>query len=114
MVPDHARPSIGPRNKGRSQESGRVPVAEKREIPQEVIRARLEALRRELDRGHAELQNVKKQRKYLRETLLRIDGAVQVLEELAEAEGHSVEQNGVAPREKRSSSEPIGPMSGVP
>ena len=91
-----------------------MPVAEKREIPQEVIRARLEVLRRELDRGHAELQNVKKQRKYLRETLLRIDGAVQVLEELAEAEGHSVEQNGVAPREKRSRPEPIGPTSGVP
>jgi predicted nucleic acid-binding Zn-ribbon protein len=89
-----------------------LPVAEKREITQEVIRARLEALRRELDRGHAELQKVKTQQKYLRETLLRIDGAVQVLEELAE--GRSAEQNGVGPRGIRPASEPIGPTPGMP
>jgi hypothetical protein len=87
-------------------------MAEKREITQEVIRARLEALRRELDRGHAELQKVKIQQKYLRETLLRIDGAVQVLEELAE--GRPAEQNGVAPRGIRRASEPTGPTPGVP
>jgi len=87
-------------------------MAEKGEISQEVIRVRLEALRRELDRGHAELEKVKIQRKYLRETLLRIDGAVQVLEELAE--GRPVEQNGVGSRGMRPASEPLGPTSGVP
>jgi hypothetical protein len=87
-------------------------MAEKGEITQEVIRARLEALRRELDRGHAELEKVKIQRKYLRETLLRIDGAVQVLEELAE--GRPVEQNGVGSRGMQPASEPLGPTSGVP
>jgi hypothetical protein len=87
-------------------------VAESREITQEVIQARLEVLRRELDRGQAELQKVKTQRKYLQETLLRIDGAVQVLEELAE--GRPVEQNGVAPGGKRPATEPIGPARGGP
>jgi hypothetical protein len=87
-------------------------MAEKGEITQEVIRARLEALRRELDRGHAELEKVKIQRKYLRETLLRIDGAVQVLEELAE--GRPVEQNGVGSRGMRPASEPLGPTYGAP
>lgn len=87
-------------------------MAEEREITQEVIRARLEALRRELDRGHAELQKVKIQRKYLRETLLRIDGAIQVLEEMAE--GRPVEQNGVASGGTRPASEPVGPTLGAP
>jgi len=87
-------------------------MAEKGEITREVIRARLEALRRELDRGHAELEKVKIQRKYLRETLLRIDGAVQVLEELAV--GRPVEQDGVGSRGMRPASEPLGPASGVP
>jgi hypothetical protein len=87
-------------------------VADKRETTHEVIRARLEALRGELDRGHAELQKVKIQQKYLRETLLRIDGAIQVLEELAE--GRPAEQNGVAPGGIRPASEPTGPyIAGV-
>jgi hypothetical protein len=97
---------------GLSQEVGGVPVAEERKIAKEKIRARLESLRRELDRGHAELQKVEQQRKYLRETLLRIDGAVQVLEELAEV--GPAEQNGVAPREMRPPSEPIRTTPRVP
>ena len=87
-------------------------MAESREITQEVIQARLEALRGELARGHAELQKVKTQRKYLQETLLRIDGAVQLLEELAE--GRPVEQNGVAPGAMRPATEPIAPARGGP
>lgn len=89
-----------------------MPVAEEREITQEQVRARLEALRKELDRGHFELQKVEQQRKYLRETLLRIDGAVQVLEELAE--GRPAEQNGVMPRGVRPASQPTGAPHGVP
>jgi predicted nuclease with TOPRIM domain len=48
----------------------------------EQMQARLEELRKELEAGQAELQKVEMQRTYLRETVLRIDGAVQVLEEL--------------------------------
>ena len=48
----------------------------------EEIQARLEELKKELETGQAELQKVEMQRTYLRETVLRIGGAVQVLEEL--------------------------------
>jgi predicted nuclease with TOPRIM domain len=49
---------------------------------QEQIQARLEELKKELEAGQAELQKVDMQRTYLHETVLRISGAVQVLEEL--------------------------------
>jgi hypothetical protein len=49
---------------------------------EELARARLESLRKELDAGEAELQKLETRRTYLRETLLRIDGAIQVLQEL--------------------------------
>jgi predicted nuclease with TOPRIM domain len=48
----------------------------------ERIQARLEELKKELETGQAELQKVEMQRTYLHETVLRIDGAIQVLEEL--------------------------------
>jgi hypothetical protein len=48
----------------------------------EQMQARLEELKKELETGQAELQKVEMQRAYLRETVLRIDGAIQVLEEL--------------------------------
>jgi predicted nuclease with TOPRIM domain len=60
------------------------------------IQARLEALKKELETGQAELQKVKMQRTYLHETVLRISGAVQVLEELL-GEG---DKAGAAPAEK--------------
>jgi hypothetical protein len=59
----------------------------------EHMQARLELLRQELEKGQVELQKVESQRKYLQETLLRISGAIQVLEELL-AEGQPAEQNG--------------------
>ncbi len=61
----------------------------------EQLHARLDALRTELDTGHSELERVEQQRMYLRETLLRISGAIQVLEELLAA-GPVAEQNGTA------------------
>ena len=61
----------------------------------EHMQARLELLRQELEKGQVELQKVESQRKYLQETLLRISGAIQVLEELL-AEGQPAEQNGKA------------------
>jgi hypothetical protein len=46
------------------------------------IQTRLEELKKELEAGQVELQKVEMQRTYLHETVLRIDGAIQVLEEL--------------------------------
>jgi hypothetical protein len=59
----------------------------------EQARMRLEVLKKELETGQAELERIEKQRAYLHETVLRISGAVQVLEELL-AEGQAAEQDG--------------------
>jgi predicted nuclease with TOPRIM domain len=68
----------------------------------EQIQSRLEVLRKEFETGQAELEKAEKQLAYLRETVLRISGAVQVLEELL-AEEHSMEQrNGTDPANRES------------
>jgi hypothetical protein len=64
----------------------------------EQIQARLEELKKELEAGQGELQKVEMQRTYLHETVLRISGAVQVLEELLR-EGQSSGQTRAAPNE---------------
>jgi predicted nuclease with TOPRIM domain len=64
----------------------------------EDIQARLEELKKELETGQAELQKVEMQRTYLHETVFRISGAVQVLEELLR-EGQSDERTRIAPDE---------------
>lgn len=46
------------------------------------IQARLNELKRQLEVGQTELQQVLVRENYLRETILRISGAIQVLEEL--------------------------------
>ena len=46
------------------------------------IQARLGELQREYEKGQEELYKVEKQQVHLRETMLRISGAIQVLEEL--------------------------------
>ena len=61
----------------------------------EQMKTRLEALKKELETGQVELQKVEMQRTYLHETVLRISGAVQVLEELL-SEGQSAGQNSAA------------------
>jgi hypothetical protein len=57
-------------------------MKEEGRIMREQVQARLEELKKELEAGQAELQKVEMQRTYLRETVLQIGGAVQVLEEL--------------------------------
>ena len=52
----------------------------------EQLQIRLETLKREFETGQARLREVEAQQAHLRETLLRISGAIQVLEEeLAQA-----------------------------
>lgn len=60
----------------------------------EQMQARLDALKKELETGQADLHKVENQRTYLLETLLRISGAIQVLEELL-TEARPAGQNGV-------------------
>jgi hypothetical protein len=58
----------------------------------ELLETRLGLLRKEFETGQAELEKVEQQRAYLREMMLQISGAIQVLEELL-AQGASAEQN---------------------
>jgi len=48
----------------------------------EKLQARLTDLKQEFQRGQAQLQELERQQSHLRETLLRISGAIQVLEEI--------------------------------
>jgi hypothetical protein len=48
----------------------------------EQLQARLEALKREFETGQARLRELESQEIYVRETILRISGAIKVLEEV--------------------------------
>ena len=48
---------------------------------QEQLRRRLEELKKEFETGQARLRELEQEQAYTRETLLRISGAIQVLEE---------------------------------
>jgi ABC-type transporter Mla subunit MlaD len=65
----------------------------------EQLQARLEVLKRELHTGRARLHELEQQETSLRETLLRISGAIQVLEELL-AEEQSPEASEARSREQ--------------
>ena len=51
----------------------------------EELQNRLEVLRKEFETGQGRLRDLEMQETHLRETLLRISGAIQVLEELLAA-----------------------------
>jgi prefoldin subunit 5 len=53
-----------------------------RQVNEEIMRKRLRELRAELKLGEAELQELQRRQGQLRDTVLRISGAIQVLEEL--------------------------------
>jgi predicted nuclease with TOPRIM domain len=48
---------------------------------QEQLQQRLEELKKEFETGQARLRELETEQSYIRETLLRISGAIQVLEE---------------------------------
>jgi prefoldin subunit 5 len=52
----------------------------------EQAKLRLEELKKEFDTGQSQLQELDRQQTRLRETLLRISGAIQILEEMLASE----------------------------
>jgi hypothetical protein len=68
----------------------------------EQIQTRLEVLRKEFETRQTELDKAEKQVAYLRETVLRISGAVQVLEELVAKEQSVEQRNDTDPAKQQS------------
>jgi prefoldin subunit 5 len=68
---------------------------------QDQVQARIEALRKELEVGQQRMQELERQLTQLRDTMLRISGAIQVLEELQteSAPASAVPDGGNAPEE---------------
>ena len=64
----------------------------------EQIRTRLNELRREFETGQTELQQLQLREAHLREMMVRISGAMQVLEELL-AQPESEPENPASPAE---------------
>jgi predicted nuclease with TOPRIM domain len=48
----------------------------------EQLRSRLESLKKEFEIGQSRLRELEKEEAYIRETMLRISGAIQVLQEI--------------------------------
>jgi hypothetical protein len=53
---------------------------------QEQLQSRLEELKKEYESGQARLRELETESGYVRETMLRISGAIQVIQELLEKE----------------------------
>ena len=71
---------------------------------QEQLRGRLEELKKEFEAGQARLRELESEQAYVRETMLRISGAIQVLEEALARETKPDEP--AAPNEQRSGKTP--------
>jgi hypothetical protein len=61
-------------------------------VSKESIDERLRELRMELERGYRRLALLEKEREEARDTLLRIKGAIQVLEELSHSDSGIAEE----------------------
>ncbi|VVB91100.1 Uncharacterised protein [uncultured archaeon] len=72
----------------------------------EQLQKRLQELRAEFESGQKALADLEVKQMNLRNTLLRISGAIQVLEEELAKENHSV-QDGIGRLEESPKSEPI-------
>jgi hypothetical protein len=100
--PCEERPDCRQHLLAEAKNSSPLPIMEHKQMMKggnirEQILARLEELEQEFETGQAELDKVEKQRTYLREKMLQISGAIQVLQELL-AHGQSGEQqNGSGP-----------------
>ena len=80
-------------------------------IMREQMQNRLETLRKEFEAGGVELEKVEKQRAYLRDTMLRIEGAIRVLEEFL-PDGDSTRDDGEVTDEGRAATVEAG-QSGI-
>ena len=58
---------------------------------QEQLQKRLEDLKKEFETGQARLRELETEQSYIRETMLRISGAIQVLQEALGGESKSEE-----------------------
>lgn len=74
------------------------------------LQVRLGELKKEFATGQGRLQELERQQMHLRETLLRISGAIQVLEELL-TDGGAVEQNGAHAGENQPLSDRVNPST---
>jgi prefoldin subunit 5 len=79
-------------------------MAETSPLPQR-LEQRLKALRQELETGQKMLADLEARRLELQQTILRIDGAIQVLEELLADEPSAA--NGAAPAETTAPSDAL-------
>jgi hypothetical protein len=61
------------------------------------LQARLDELKREFATGQTQLQELEQKEASLRETLLRISGAIQVIEELLAQSGEDQKESPVKP-----------------
>ena len=69
-------------------------------LNQNIVQKRLNELRQELERGYHRMAVLDKEREETRDTILRIKGAIQVLEELSHNDSHMADE---APSEDRES-----------
>jgi hypothetical protein len=83
------------------------------DVVREQVEARLAELQRELELGERQLRDLELQQIQLRETVLRISGAVQVLRELLAA-GESPVSNGIEGQSVGSASAPERSSSPAP